>query len=69
MNEEAFLKKMLPNMINRPDDKWMYDNHYLMNFATRQSVDTNLIVKDARTKLDNWDINFLNTHLPHTIVN
>ncbi|CAJ2669285.1 unnamed protein product [Trifolium pratense] len=50
-------------------DKWMPNGHSLMNFSTQQTIDTTLTVKDILTNMGEWDINFLTTHLPHTIVN
>ncbi|PNX84623.1 hypothetical protein L195_g040686, partial [Trifolium pratense] len=50
-------------------DKWMPNENSLMNLSTQQTIDTTLTVKDILTYKGEWNINFLNTHLPHTIVN
>ncbi|GAU39340.1 hypothetical protein TSUD_60910 [Trifolium subterraneum] len=50
-------------------DKWMPDGHTLMNLSTQQIVDTTLTIKDTVNDTGNWDLNFLTTHLPQTVVN
>ncbi|MCI07796.1 ribonuclease H, partial [Trifolium medium] len=47
----------------------MHDGHTLMNLSTQQIVDTTLTIKDTLIETGNWDLNFLTTHLPQTVVN
>ncbi|GAU25001.1 hypothetical protein TSUD_292120 [Trifolium subterraneum] len=50
-------------------DKWMTNGHALMNLSTQQIIDMTFTVNDILTDVEEWDINFLTTNLPHTIVN